>query len=74
MQVTRQRTLDDDPIGRRVAHTIVARSVLEAALREDEAATLVRGRRRRGSRRLEVDLSDGDLEELLGMSGATTSL
>jgi hypothetical protein len=51
--------------------TIVARSVLEAALAEGESARLwFEIGDDEESRRLEVDLSTADLEELLRMSGS----
>jgi hypothetical protein len=50
--------------------TIVARSVLEAALAEGESSTLWFEVGDDDSRRIEVDLSTADLEELLRMSGS----
>jgi hypothetical protein len=51
--------------------TIVARSVLEAALAEGEPSTLwFEVGDDEDSRRIEVDLSTADLEELLRMSGS----
>jgi len=50
--------------------TIVARSVLEAALAEGESSTLwFEVGHDEDSRRIEVDLSTADMEELLRMSG-----
>jgi hypothetical protein len=50
--------------------TIVARSVLEAALAEGESSTLwFEVGDDEDSRRIEVDLSTADMEELLRMSG-----
>ena len=50
--------------------TIVARSVLEAALAEGESSTLwFEVGDDEDSRRIEIDLSTADLEELLRMSG-----
>jgi hypothetical protein len=61
------RRPDDD-----VLTTIVARSVLEAALAEDEKAELwfEIGREDEEPRRLAIDLSASDLEEILGLSSA----
>jgi hypothetical protein len=60
------READDDALT-----TIVARSVLEAALREDEEAELwFDVQRGDESVRLTVDLSTTDLEEILGLSGS----
>jgi hypothetical protein len=61
------RQLDDD-----VLTTIVARSVLEAALAEDEKAELwfEIGREDEETRRLAIDLSASDLEEILRLSNA----
>jgi hypothetical protein len=51
--------------------TIVARSVLEAALAEDDPARLwFEVGDGEDSRRLEIDLSTADLEELLRLSGS----
>jgi hypothetical protein len=51
--------------------TIVARSVLEAALAEGESSTLwFEVGDDEDSRRIEIDLSTADLEELLRMSGS----
>ena len=59
------RQLDDD-----VLTTIVARSVLEAALAEDEKAELwfEIGREDEETARLAIDLSASDLEEILRLS------
>ncbi len=59
------RQLDDD-----VLTTIVARSVLEAALAEDEKAELwfEIGREDEEATRLAIDLSASDLEEILRLS------
>ena len=59
------RRLDDD-----VLTTIVARSVLEAALAEDEKAELwfEIGREDEETTRLAIDLSASDLEEILRLS------
>ena len=60
------RETDDDALT-----TIVARSVLEAALREDEEAELwFDVQRGDESVRLTVDLSTTDLEEILRLSGS----
>jgi hypothetical protein len=60
------READDDELT-----TIVARSVLEAALREDEEAELwFDVQRGDESVRLTVDLSTTDLEEILRLSGS----
>src|SRR6185503_7882169 len=61
LEVTRTATFTDQQPGEALT-TIVARSVLEAALAEDE-----RGEQ---SRRLAIDLSAADLEELLRLSGS----
>ena len=60
-----ERQLDDD-----VLTTIVARSVLEAALAEDEKAELwfEIGREDEDATRLAIDLSASDLEEILRRS------
>jgi hypothetical protein len=60
------REVDDDALT-----TIVARSVLEAALREGEEAELWFDIERGGeSARLAVDVSTTDLEEILRLSGS----
>ena len=61
------RQLDDD-----VLTTIVARSVLEAALAEDEKAELwfEIGREDEETTRLAIDLSASDLEEILRLSSS----
>ena len=60
------READDDALT-----TIVARSVLEAAIREDEEAELWFDFQRDGENvRLTVDLSTTDLEEILRLSGS----
>ena len=60
------REVDDDALT-----TIVARSVLEAALREDEEAELwFDVQRGDESVRLTVDMSTTDLEEILRLSGS----
>jgi len=70
-QLTRTATFTDDPIDDEALTTIVARSVLEAALAEDEKAQLwfeLAGGRDE-TRRLAIDLSAADLEEILSLSG-----
>ena len=74
LEVTRTATFTAGQPADESLTTIVARSVLEAALAEDEPGRLwfeVGGDD--DSRMLEIDLSTADLEELLRMSGATTS-
>jgi hypothetical protein len=69
-QLTRTATFTGDRIDDEALTTIVARSVLEAALAEDEKAQLwfeLAGDDQR--RRLAIDLSAADLEEILSLSG-----
>ena len=70
-QLTRTATFTDDRIDDEALTTIVARSVLEAALAEDEKAQLwfelAQGDEE--TRRLAIDLSGADLEEILSLSG-----
>jgi hypothetical protein len=70
-QLTRTATFTDDRVEDEALTTIVARSVLEAALAEDEKAQLWFELERDDSetRRLAIDLSPADLEEILSMSG-----
>src|SRR5690349_18227984 len=68
-QLTRTATFTDDRIDDEALTTIVARSVLEAALAEDEKAQLwfeLAGGDE--TRRLAIDLSATDLEEILSLS------
>jgi hypothetical protein len=70
-QLTTTATFTGDRIDDEALTTIVARSVLEAALAEDEQAHLwfeLAGDHSE-TRRLEIDLSAADLEEILGLSG-----
>ncbi len=70
-QLTRTATFTDDRIDDEALTTIVARSVLEAALAEDEKAQLwveLAGGEDE-TRRLAIDLSAADLEEILSLSG-----
>jgi hypothetical protein len=70
-QLTRTATFTDDRIDDEALTTIVARSVLEAALAEDEKAQLwfeLAGGDDE-TRRLAIDLSAADLEEILRLSG-----
>jgi hypothetical protein len=69
-QLTRTATFTDNRIDDEALTTIVARSVLEAALAEDEKAQLwfeLAGDDE--TRRLAIDLSAADLEEILSLSG-----
>jgi hypothetical protein len=69
-QLTRTATFTDDRIDDEALTTIVARSVLEAALAEDEKAQLwfeLAGDDDE-TRRLAIDLSAADLEEILSLS------
>ena len=70
-QLTRTATFTDDRIDDEALTTIVARSVLEAALAEDEKAQLWFELAGAGAetRRLTIDLSSADLEEILSLSG-----
>jgi hypothetical protein len=71
LEVTRTATFTAGQPADESLTTIVARSVLEAALAEDEPGRLwfeVGGDD--DSRMLEIDLSTADLEELLRMSGS----
>ena len=70
-QLTRTATFTDERIDDEALTTIVARSVLEAALAEDEKAQLwfeLAGGDDE-TRRLAIDLSAADLEEILSLSG-----
>ena len=70
-QLTRTAMFTDDRIDDEALTTIVARSVLEAALAEDEKAQLwfeLAGGDDE-TRRLAIDLSAADLEEILRLSG-----
>ena len=69
LEITRTATFTDDQPDEALT-TIVARSVLEAALAEDERAALVRDRERGRSTLVAIDLSTADLEELLRLSGS----
>ena len=71
-QVTTSATFTDRPLDDDVLTTIVARSVLEAALAEDEKAELwfEIGRDDDETTRLAIDLSAGDLEEILRLSSS----
>jgi len=71
-QLTRTATFTDGRIDDEALTTIVARSVLEAALAEDEKAQVwfeLAGEAE--PRRLTIDLSAADLEQILSMSGDT---
>jgi hypothetical protein len=71
-QLTTTATITDGKFDDEALTTIVARSVLEAALAEDEKAKLwfeLAGDDDE-TRRLEIDLSAADLEEILRMSGS----
>jgi len=70
-QLTRTATFTDHRLDDEALTTIVARSVLEAALAEDEKAQLwfeLAGDDDE-TRRLAIDLSAADLEEILSLSG-----
>jgi hypothetical protein len=70
-QLTRTATFTDHRLDDEALTTIVARSVLEAALAEDEKAQLwfeLAGGDDE-TRRLAIDLSAADLEEILSLSG-----
>ena len=70
-QLTRTATFTDDRIDDEALTTIVARSVLEAALAEDQKAQLwfeLAGNDDE-TRRLAIDLSEADLAEILSLSG-----
>ena len=69
-QVTTTATFTDRKLDDDVLTTIVARSVLEAALAEDEKAELwfEIGREDDETTRLAIDLSASDLEEILRLS------
>jgi hypothetical protein len=71
-QVTTSATFTDRPLDDDLLTTIVARSVLEAALAEDEKAELwfEIGRDDDETTRLAIDLSAADLEEILRLSGS----
>jgi hypothetical protein len=72
-QLTRTATFTDDRIDDEALTTIVARSVLEAALAEDERTQLwfeLAGGDDE-TRRLAIDLSAADLEQILSLSGDT---
>ena len=70
LEVTRTATFTDQQPDEALT-TIVARSVLEAALAEDEPGRLwFEVERDEQSRRLAIDLSAADLEELLRLSGS----
>jgi len=70
LEVTRTATFTDQQPDEALT-TIVARSVLEAALAEDEPGQLwFEVERGEQSRRLAIDLSAADLEELLRLSGS----
>jgi len=69
-QLTRTATFTDDRVDDEALTTIVARSVLEAALAEDEKAQLwfeLAGNQEE-PRRLTIDLTAADLEEILSLS------
>ena len=70
-QLTTTATFTDGRFDDEALTTIVARSVLEAALVEDEKAQLWLELAGDGeeTKRLEIDLTTADLEELLRMSG-----
>ena len=70
-QLTTTATFTDRPSDDDVLTTIVARSVLEAALAEDEKAELwfdIGREDDETARRLAIDLSASDLEEILRLS------
>jgi len=71
-QVTTSATFTDRPLDDELLTTIVARSVLEAALAEDEKAELwfEIGRDDDETTRLAIDLSAADLEEILRLSSS----
>ncbi len=70
LEVTRTATFTDEQPDEALT-TIVARSVLEAALAEDEPGRLwFEVEDDEQSRRLAIDLSAADLEELLRLSGS----
>lgn len=70
-QLTTTATFTDDRIDDEALTTIVARSVLEAVLAEDEKAQLwFELGDEEETRRLEIDLSSADLEEILRLSGS----
>ena len=70
LEVTRTATFTDEQPDEALT-TIVARSVLEAALAEDESGRLwFEVEDDEQSRRLAIDLSAADLEELLRLSGS----
>jgi hypothetical protein len=71
-QLTTTATFTDRRVDDEALTTIVARSVLEAALAEDEKAQLwlELGGDDEETRRLEIDLSAADLEEILRLSGS----
>jgi hypothetical protein len=71
-QLTTSATFTDRPLDDDLLTTIVARSVLEAALAEDEKAELwfEIGREDDETTRLAIDLSAADLEEILRLSGS----
>ena len=71
-QVTTSATFTDRPLDDELLTTIVARSVLEAALAEDEKAELwfEIGRDDDETTRLAIDLSAADLEEILSLSSS----
>lgn len=70
-QLTTTATFSDERIDDEALTTIVARSVLEAALAEDEKAQLwfEVGSEDDEARRIAIDLSAADLEEILRLSG-----
>jgi hypothetical protein len=71
-QLTTSATFTDRPLDDDLLTTIVARSVLEAALAEDEKAELwfEIGREDDETTRLAIDLSAADLEEILRLSSS----
>ncbi|HEX5028335.1 MAG TPA: hypothetical protein VFV56_05930 [Gaiellaceae bacterium] len=71
-QLTTSATFTDRPLDDEMLTTIVARSVLEAALAEDEKAELwfEIGRDDDETTRLAIDLSAADLEEILRLSSS----
>jgi hypothetical protein len=71
LEVTRTATFTAEQPDSEALTTIVARSVLEAALAEDEPGRLwFEVGDDEDSRKIEIDLSTADLEELLRLSGS----
>ena len=71
LEVTTRATFTNAELDDEALTTIVARSVLEAALAEDEGAELwFELGSGEETARLAVDLSAADLEELLSLSGS----